>query len=256
MRKTPIKHKVHQHKRKGRTIHSYVRGKGTKTLRLAKPTIKRTIHFTGNTQVQERDGLRFLGWLNVQKRREHGAIVPKEIQRIAKKYGWTYTGTVYRGVSWGAWSEKDNSPFGKIKIGKEVMLPSIFESWTTSKKIARMFIISNGGIPPLPRYTMFIYSKDNGRAGVVLKGKVVNALSIQKAMEDLDNSKSQEIYYKATGLPMFGSEGEIIGKVTSAEIVDYIDHRKVTPNGWKKIKEWQDKPYVQGSGEGNVPTIQ
>lgn len=39
MRKSPIKHKVKAHKKKSTVIHSYVRGKGQKSTKLAKPKI-------------------------------------------------------------------------------------------------------------------------------------------------------------------------------------------------------------------------
>ena len=39
-RKSPIKHKVQTHKRDGKVVHSYIRGRGLKKLKLAIPTIE------------------------------------------------------------------------------------------------------------------------------------------------------------------------------------------------------------------------
>lgn len=39
MKKSPIRHHVRQHKRKERPVHDYVRGKGSKTQKIATPTL-------------------------------------------------------------------------------------------------------------------------------------------------------------------------------------------------------------------------
>lgn len=46
-RKSPIRHVVQTHKRQGKTIQKFLRGKGQKTLKIAKPTIQKptTKHF-------------------------------------------------------------------------------------------------------------------------------------------------------------------------------------------------------------------
>lgn len=52
MRKSPIRHHVRQHKRKGKPVHDYMRGKGERKPKLAKPRLKHQQSVKSNFHVK------------------------------------------------------------------------------------------------------------------------------------------------------------------------------------------------------------
>ena len=158
-------------------------------------------------------------------RSEGGVLPSKHMWQIAKENRWLYNGVVYRGVRWNGWNYKPyDSPFGKIRINKTILLEPKILSWTKTRRRARMYTISNGTIPLLPKETVLYYAKRRHSVGVVLKGAIKDGIDIDKAIDKLSNSKIDEVHDLAMELPgLF--EQEVLGVVTKAKIVEYIDYR-------------------------------
>ncbi|GAG31922.1 unnamed protein product, partial [marine sediment metagenome] len=98
-RKSPIKHTVHTHIRKGQLVHSYDRGKRRKPVKLAKPTIHKLS--------KEKHLLPLFELQN--KLIEHKYPIPGVWEHIL-----THAGDIFRGITRG----KSNIAYTMEKLGR------------------------------------------------------------------------------------------------------------------------------------------
>lgn len=157
----------------------------------------------------------FASWLS-RHQREY-ALPTRRVLRIAKQMGWLYSGEVYRGITWGEYLYAPYAgPLGVMRIRRKVSLPSEVKPWTKYLDVALAFTVFNRAVPVPSRGWLIGYSKRAGAVGAVLRGRIEDGLDIDKA--------SEELYRRHLALP-FPLEGEVLGVVRQAVVVDYVDYR-------------------------------
>ncbi|KKN38227.1 hypothetical protein LCGC14_0755350 [marine sediment metagenome] len=175
--------------------------------------------------VDEKDIRIFFEWLIKHKRSEHVVIPSQQIMLIAKKYGWLFNGYVYRGLKLYTVYDKDKRIMKKKKGDKIRYKSKKFESWTTNKMVATSFTIGNQP-QGLKRKVIIEQAKRYGQRGIVIKVRIKNGLDIPKAINKVEKEAEyqENLDYYLGKMPMFGSEGEILGQsIGLAEIVDKIN---------------------------------
>jgi len=175
--------------------------------------------------VEEKDVRVFFDWLIKHKRSESVVIPNQKVMFIAKKYGWLFNGHVYRGLKLHSWVDKDKMIMRKRKGDKIRYKSKEYESWTTNKGIATSFTIGNQP-KYLERKYIVLEAKRYGRQGIVIKVRIKKGLDIPKAINKVEKEAEyqENLHYYLGKMPMFGSEGEILGQsVGLVEIIDKIN---------------------------------
>lgn len=159
-------------------------------------------------QRKHEDFFIFTNWINKQARNIYTKDVPTYILKLAKKYGWLYSGVVYKGIN-----VKTSKELRKIPIKKNIYisLKPVYSSWADKMAGAAVFFA------------------EDLIGTVLLKSTAKNGIDVVKAYKDIfspetKKSMSVEEWKKLNEMMTIGyileREHEIIAKITKAKIID------------------------------------
>ena len=213
---------------------------------------KKSLGITEPKNITKNDIKELKPFVNDWKSSEYGFSVPKDLYPILEKFTPDIEVTLYKGVKDEMRYDEDyknpHLAYG-LKLGGEFSHKSDRStSWTTNRKVAESFMVSNGSVGKLTDNQIIGYSKD----------KISPGYTFKRTFKPKEILFSFDIYdYEARRLGLsgitsgMGSEGEMItkpGEYGGSKVVTYINKGYLVRDNskyyfWnnKKPKDFIDK---------------